>query len=234
MIVTIHQPEHIPWLGFFNKAMNCDCFVILDNVQYRKNYFQNRNQIISSSGEAPMWLSIPVKKGKLSNLISEKEMIFDLTERKNYFKKIEHSYKKYPFYEKYIIELKDIFNNNNKLLSKLNIELIRYFFSLLEIKCDLVTSSNFSLDKKSKGGLITFDICNFLGAKTYLSGISGKDYLDLTPFKKHNINVIFQEFKHPIYNQPNKKFVSHLSILDLLFSHEIDDIIKIIISSYKL
>ena len=61
MIVTIHQPEHIPWLGFFNKAINCDVFVLLDNVQYEKNYFQNRNNIINSSENKNQLITVPVK-----------------------------------------------------------------------------------------------------------------------------------------------------------------------------
>lgn len=57
MVVAIHQPEHLPWLGFFNKMANADEFVILDNVQYRKRYFQNRNKILVNGGGYVYWSS---------------------------------------------------------------------------------------------------------------------------------------------------------------------------------
>ena len=68
MIVTIHQPNFIPWLGFFNKVINCDIFVILDDVEFSKDSFINRNKIRTSEGW--MWLTIPVKM-KLGEKINE-------------------------------------------------------------------------------------------------------------------------------------------------------------------
>tara|TARA_B100001059_G_scaffold231633_1_gene267810 strand:+ start:5584 stop:6288 length:705 start_codon:yes stop_codon:yes gene_type:complete len=234
MIVTIHQPEHMPWLGFFNKAFNCDIFVILDNVQFRKNYFQNRNQIISPCNGNSIWLTVPLIKGSSQDMIYEKQILYDNKFLKKYFKIIEKSYSNYPFYEKYITALKVIFDQETKSISRLNTKLIKYFFEILNIDCDVKVASDLSLPKSESGGIVNYDICNYLGASKYLSGKSGKDYLDLTPFKKNNIEVVFQDFNHPTYNQPGDNFVPNLSILDLLFSHEIDEIKKLIISSYKL
>jgi hypothetical protein len=70
MIVTIHQPEHFPYMGFFQKISIADIFVVLDNVNYRKNYFQNRNKIRSSSGE-DIWLTVPVEKKATSKNIKD-------------------------------------------------------------------------------------------------------------------------------------------------------------------
>ena len=234
MIVTIHQPEHMPWLGFFSKAFNCDIFVILDNVQFRKNYFQNRNQIISPCLSKAIWLSVPLVKGNLKDLICEKRILNEKNTLKTYFSKIEQSYSKYPFYEKYIHNLKKIFELEGESISKLNILLIKYFFEILNIDCDVKVASALSLPKSDVGGIVTFDICNHLDASKYLSGKSGKDYLDLTPFEKNNIEVVFQDFNHPIYSQPGDVFVPNLSILDLLFSHEVDNIKELIKNSYKL
>jgi len=58
MNTAIQQPEHIPWIGFFNKMAQCDLFVYLDNVQFKKRYFENRNKVISN-GEV-LWLTVPV------------------------------------------------------------------------------------------------------------------------------------------------------------------------------
>ena len=73
MKVTIHQPEHMPWLGFFHKISMADVYVALDNVQYQHKYFQNRNKIRDVSGE--IWLNVPVlRKGKRSQLIKDVEI----------------------------------------------------------------------------------------------------------------------------------------------------------------
>ena len=73
MIVAIHQPNYLPWLGYFYKIAKCDMFVLLDNVQYAKNSFINRNKIKTPQGE--LWLTVPVKsKGRFGQLIKEVEI----------------------------------------------------------------------------------------------------------------------------------------------------------------
>ena len=76
MIVGIHQPEYLPWLGFFDKISQSDIFVMLDNVQYEKNYFQNRNRIRIQSGWA--WLTVPVMtKKRSSQLIKDVRIVLN-------------------------------------------------------------------------------------------------------------------------------------------------------------
>ena len=76
MIVTIHQPEHLPWLGYFNKMAKAELYVILDSVQFEKNYFQNRNKILSPNG--PQWIGIPVKNsGHMTNTIASTQIADD-------------------------------------------------------------------------------------------------------------------------------------------------------------
>src|SRR5205823_11747690 len=70
MLVTIHQPEHLPWLGFIDKARQADLLVLLDDVQFRKNYFQNRNRVRAAGG--PVWVTVPVlTKGNADQEIRE-------------------------------------------------------------------------------------------------------------------------------------------------------------------
>ncbi len=70
MKVTIHQPEHFPYMGFFQKMSSADLFVVLDNVNFRKNYFQNRNKIISTNKKEE-WITVPVEKGASSKIIKD-------------------------------------------------------------------------------------------------------------------------------------------------------------------
>lgn len=208
----------MPWLGFFNKADNSDVFVLLDTVQYEKNYFQNRNQIISDKTNNREWITVPVVKGKHTDLICEKQIAFNAKTKNKYLCQIHKAYNSYPFYLDIIGDIENIFDSNDMYLSKLNISLIQYFFNLLGIKCKTLVASDLCLDESSPGGIINYNICKKLGATSYLSGSTGKRYLDETPFRKGNIVVVYQDFTHPKYVQKNQRFVSNLSILDLIFS----------------
>ena len=70
MIVGIHQPQYLPWLGIIDRVLQSDIFVMLDNVPYSKNYFYNRNRIKTANGWN--WLTVPVLfKGKFGTLIKD-------------------------------------------------------------------------------------------------------------------------------------------------------------------
>jgi len=233
MIVTIHQPEHVPWLGFFNKAINCDVFVLLDTVQFEKNYFQNRNQIVSNKKDKREWITVPLKKSKHTDLICEKQLAFDKKTKNRYFQQIERAYKLRPYYS--LIEpIKDIFETEQSSLSGLNVALIRYFFNILGIKCRLILSSEIDLQPSYPDPEVNFDICKKLNATVYLSGKSGKDYLDTTKFVNNNISVLYQNFVHPVYVQSGADFVPNLSIIDLLFSLNASSCFDIIKKGYRI
>jgi hypothetical protein len=233
MIVTIHQPEHMPWLGFFNKAINCDIFVLLDTVQFEKNYFQNRNQIASNKEDKREWITVPLKKGKHTDLICQKELAFNKKTKRKYFQQIDRAYKLRPYYF-LVNSIKEIFDTEENSLSNLNIALIRYFFNLLDIKCKLILSSELGLEVSRPGGGINFDICKKLNATAYLSGKSGRDYLDTTKFLDNNISVLYQNFVHPVYAQSDEDFVPNLSVIDLIFSLNVSSCFDIIKKGYRI
>ena len=113
MVVTIHQPEHLPWLGFFNKMANADELVILDNVQYRKRYFQNRNKIIVNGTDA--YIGIPVKlENYRKKTIVDMEIFSDneVPWKNKYLKTIEYNYKHHPFFWKYFSFFEDLLEKN--------------------------------------------------------------------------------------------------------------------------
>lgn len=218
MILTIHQPEHLPWLGFYNKMSTADEFVILDGVQFRKNYFQNRNQIMGTNGK--QWITVPVE---LSGHSSERICDIKIANSKNpkwkekYLRTIEFSYKKHPFFDNIYPEFSQIIMNGNELLSDLNIEIIRFFCDKLAIHPKFTQSS-----KMEATGLkndLILNLCKEMNADTYVAGPSGRDYLKLEDFKKAGIEVVFNDFVHPSYNQKGvNNFVPYLSVLDLLMN----------------
>lgn len=217
MNVTIHQPEHIPWLGFFHKINMADVYVVLDNVQYRRRYFQNRNKIRTKDGY--QWMTVPLEKEDRDELLIKDARIAneDLKWKKRNIENIYHNYCKTPYFKYYWDEFKDIYSKDYLLLAELNFALLSFFFKKLGIKREIQLTSTLNVSG-DKGDLI-LNICKALNAETYISGISGKEYLDLKLFHDASINVVFQEFHHPIYKQLHEPFIPCMSVIDLLFNH---------------
>jgi len=213
--VSIHQPEHLPWLGFIHKVMSVDEFVLLDNVQFNKNYFHNRNKIKTSQGW--QWLTVPIKKKRNHQNINEVEISYEQDWQLKNLKSIKSSYAKAKYFSQYSKDFKDIYQTKFKLLRDLNIELIKFIFKKFGLNTKIHIASEL-IDKSEKTELL-LSICQKLGADVYLSGISGKDYLDVFKFKKANIKVEFQNFEHPIYQQMHGPFVPEMSSIDLLFNY---------------
>lgn len=216
MIVTIHQPEHLPWLGFIHKAAQADCLVILDNVQFRKNYFQNRNKVRTASGFS--WVTVPVQKSSLNSLINEIKIDNKHRWREKCWKTIYYSYVKASFFENYSNLFESIYFKNWDYLAELNLEIIQNLLKFFDVKTELVIASHIG-DISGKSDDLLLSICKKLGAGEYVSGISGKDYLDVEKFEQAGIKVSFQEFYHPIYQQCHEPFMPCMSSMDLLFNY---------------
>lgn len=214
MHITIHQPEHMPWLGFFHKINMADIYVVLDNVQYRKNYFQNRNKVRTANGW--IWITVPVSRS-IETLI--KDVTIDTNQRwiKKWRDTIFYNYKKSPFFEQYFDRLKILINEHWEKILDLNVALIRLLCNFLDIKTKFILASE--LNVCGKGSDLLLAICKKLDAERYLSGISGKEYLRVDDFAREGIKVEFQEFHHPIYNQLYEPFTPCMSIIDLLFNY---------------
>jgi hypothetical protein len=212
--IAIHQPEHMPWPGFFNKIKNVDIFVLLDDVQYRKNYFQNRNKILDVNFK-DKWITIPVEKQNIIEKINKKKIFYseDCKSIDKIFNILDGSYKNAKFYSLYRDDLYGIYNKRFEYLSELNIAIIDYLKKILNIKTKLIKSSDLNYSG-SKSDLI-LSICKSLNAKEYLSGISGIEYLNIKEFEKSNIDVTFQKYKFPQYLSGLK--VPNLSVVDMIF-----------------
>jgi len=216
LIVAIHQPEHTPWLGFFDKMRQADMAVLLDNVQFRKNYFQNRNRIRTQQGWT--WLTVPVlAKGKSGQLIQDTQINNTVNWQSKVWKSIFYAYNKAPFFDQYSSFLKQVYDKLWTHLADLNEEIIRYIAQELGIQAKVIKASTLGTTGRSTDLLL--EICQKVNADVYLSGISGKGYLEETKFTEQGIKVIYQEFYHPIYKQMYEPFIPCMSIIDLLFNH---------------
>jgi hypothetical protein len=217
MIVAIHQPEHLPWLGFFDKLRQADLFVLLDTTQYAKDDFQNRNRI--RAGGAPAWMTVPVyTRGASHQLITEVQVCNDQNWRGRCWGLLRTHYRKAPYFTAHAPFFEALYARTWTHLVTLNASLIEYLAEQFGLHTRVVRASE--LDVWEHGGTATnLAICRRVGATTYLSGPHGRDYLDESAFNQYGINVQYQEFRHPVYSQVGQGFFPRLSAVDLLLNH---------------
>ncbi|MFH0880751.1 MAG: WbqC family protein [Lentisphaerota bacterium] len=213
----IHQPQFLPWLGYLHKISSVDVFIFLDNVQFKKNEFQNRNKI-AVNGEAK-WLTVPVSFHFGDALNGTAAPDFAQAGRK-LVQTLEHSYGKTPFFNAYFEGLKPLLLRDWDNLAELNQATVEWLLGCFGITTRLLTASqlpSFSPERTKR----LVEMCRHVGADTYFSGVGAKEYLDLSAFEKEGLRVEFQHFEHPVYPQFDKAgsagFLSHLSAVDGLF-----------------
>jgi hypothetical protein len=218
MIIAIHQPNYLPYLGFFDKMKRSDIFVIYNNTQFEKADFQHRNRIRIYHGWK--WLTVPVEKKRI--LINEIRIKNEVATWKGvkwaeaHLKDIRDNYKDTPYYSTYEEEIKRIYGKMYDKLIDLNMVLINFLKDAFDINTEIVQSSDFGFKSKSTERLV--DIVEVLEGDEYLSGPKGGDYLDVSLFEKKGIKVIFQDFKHPVYKQRYEGFVPNMAAIDALFN----------------
>lgn len=221
--ITIHQPEFLPWLGFFDKISQADLYVVLDNVQFEKNYFQNRNKIRISNGWT--YISVPIDKSTLTKNIKDVKIAYLPKWKQKAEKTITQNYRKAAFFEQFAPDLFNILHKNQAFLMSLNIEIIQFLFSAVKIKTPLIFASDIS-NTNLKSTNLLLDICKNTGADIYLSGPSGRDYLETEKFSE--IALKFHSFTHPTYQQQFADFLPYMSGIDLLFNYGADNFMKIV------
>jgi WbqC-like protein family len=212
--VTIHQPEHLPWLGFFAKAASADQLILLNTVPYRHGYFQNRNRL-SHDGK-PTWLTVPVRhRGHLSKPIRE----IEIDERgrrwrRQYLGRLEDALRNAAHAEDVLMPLTRIIEQASGELCDLNLRIIGLLSELLDVQTPAKLASELDVGGSSTDLLV--GLCERTGADVYLSGPSGRDYLDLEHFRRRAIAVEYFRFAHPNYPRGREPWMEGLSSVDLI------------------
>jgi hypothetical protein len=215
-VVTIHQPNYLPWLGFFAKAKRSDVFVILDTVEYSKNSVINRNKIRIKDGWC--YLTIPVEKKYHEALIKDVALPSDGKWQKNHWATIEANYGKAEFFTSHRDFFKGTYEKDYRFLHEINTDIIKYLMECFRIHPQLVKASELGIDPSLKKTDLLLDILKKTGASKYLSGPSGKDYLEEGKFEKEGVSLEYFSYPHPEYKQRYQGFVPNLSAIDLLFN----------------
>lgn len=215
MIVAGHQPNYLPWLGFFDKMRRSDVFIIEDNVQFERQGFTSRNRIMTAGGVR--WLSVPVEHANKPLLINEIKIANEGEPDwgNRHWLTLKHNYCRAPYWSEFSDFFESTYQHEWPLLFDLNIHLIKGIMGFLKIDRPLVLSS--SLDAKGKKNELIIAQCKQLGANIQLAGNGCKDYIDNKRFEQEGIELIFQDFSQPVYTQTFKGFAPNLSVVDYLF-----------------
>lgn len=216
--VAIHQPNFLPWPGYFHKLLNCDVFIFLDDAQFpRGKSYVSRVPVKSPCG--PLWLTIPVQgKGDFSP-IKNTAMVEPEKWRNKHLKTLRACYARAPFFQEYFPLVQRAYNQAHRLLADFNISLITGLADTFSCPARMVRSSGLVLDYDGTlDHLVKLVKC--LGGTRYLTG-TGRGtlrHLDQSAFAREGIEVVFQSFVHPEYPQLWGKFIPNMSIADMIFN----------------
>ena len=224
MIVSVHQPNYLPYLGFFDKMMKADIFVIYDDAQFSKGDYHHRNKIRIHNGWK--WLTVPVEKKRVP--INEIRIKNEVTHLKGiewtdvHLRIINDNYENSTYYGDYLKKIKNIYEKKFDMLFDLNLSLIMLLkkaFNIntkIEFSSKLIDSGKVNPESMSSERLL--EIVEAVGGDIYLSGHMGRDYLNNSLFKENRINIEFQDYKHPFYEQQYSDFIPNMSAIDALFN----------------
>ncbi len=217
LTVACHQPNYLPWLGYFDKMAKADVFVYLDDVQMlRGRGWENRNRV--RRGEDWIWLTVPVKrKGRGLQALNMVEIDHATSWIDKHLESLRHAYSRTPFFESHRQALEQIYAARPDRLVDLNLALIEYGRAQWGLTGRVVLSS--SLGVTTTGSARLMNIVAGLGGDTYLSGGGDDGYLDPGLFSAEGVGVLKQNFQHPSYPQHgHDAFLSGLAFLDALFN----------------
>lgn len=213
MIMGMIQSNYLPWRGYFDFIDDCDLFVFYDDVKYTHKDWRNRNRIKTENGL--LWLSVPVihdSSTKLENAYID----YSKNWINKHIRNIKQSYQKCKYFDDYAEELFYIISSRYETISRLNIKLIYWMMSKLDIVTLTRMSSEFSIegDKYDR----PLKILQHLGAKTYISGPQARPYTDQNAYQESGIELLYKSYDYRKYPQLYGEFENSISVIDLLFN----------------
>ena len=213
MKVGIIQSNFLPWRGYFDFIRETDLFIIHDDLQYTKGDWRNRNKIKTPRGVE--WITVPVHYHHTGQLIEETRIDYSTPWASKMLNKIRESYRRSPCFEPYFSELADLLNEPAASISDLNLRLIHWVCSRLEIDTPIQLSRDYNPKGTKTERLI--GILQDAKATAYLSGPAAQVYLVPELFEQAGIQLEYKQYEYPEYDQLYPPFESKVSVIDLLF-----------------
>lgn len=217
IIVSCHQPNFFPYLGVFDKIRQSHIFVVLDNYQFEKGTWGNRNRIKIAMNSQAKWLTVPIIKGQSFRPINEILVANNIDWKKRHLNILRENYKNADYFDEYFPVIKEkVYGIESEKLIDYNLATCQIFLEIFNIKVDFVLVSKLKIPSDLSATDKLIEISKAVGADIYLSGLSGKMYLDEAKFKEIELRI--HDFKHPIYKQLGIGFLKNLSAIDYLFN----------------
>lgn len=214
-LCAIHQPHYLPWPRYFDKIARADVFIFLDDVEFTKNGWQNRNRLKGPQGA--FLVTVPVhhrQHQKISDVVIAGDHW-----RRSHFQSLRTSYGKTAGYPRLERAVGDTLSHAWRSLADLDVALTMALLGLLGISTPCVRSSE--LDTPGSASLRLARLCRAVGATTYLSGaFAASAYLDPSVLAREGVGVRYHDWAAPRYRQahPGTGFIPELSVIDLLAS----------------
>jgi len=214
--VVIHQPDFLPYLGFFHRFLSADEFIVLDHVQFVSSSrgWTHRDKIKTPAGER--WLSLSVNKAPRGTPINKIELSRSVDWVRDNLNLLKQNYRAAPFFEEVFPLIVAMYDEPPRLMVDFNMRSIELLMDLLDVRLPWVCSS--TLQPRGSSNELLVDLLGKVGATHYLSGSGARDYMQPEKFACSGIEVVWQQFTQPVYPQQFGAFVPHLSSLDLLFN----------------
>lgn len=233
MKVGIMQPYLFPYIGYWQLIYAVDRFVILDDVNYIKRGYINRNSILLNG--KPYKFTIPIKQASQNRLIMDTKLYFEEKEKKKFLITISNAYKKAPFYQKVMPLIENIILNSQDDLTDYIQNNLEVVMKYLEIETELYRSSLIKKDNTLHAQDRIIEICKKLQGDTYINPSGGRKLYDDNTFKRENLTLYFLDTdrKSIIYNQGKNEFCENLSIIDVLMFNDVKSI-KQFLKQYSL
>ncbi|MEK9285549.1 WbqC family protein [Bradyrhizobium sp. ISRA442] len=214
---VIHQPDFLPYLGFFERLLHADVFVLLDQAQYvdsTSRSWTHRDKIKTPQGAR--WISLSIRSAPRDTPINQIELSDQVDWRRNNLNLLRENYRKAPFFDEIFPRLEQLYARTDRRLADFNRASIELLLELFDVRVEIVTASSLGVSGKNNDLLV--DILGKVHADRYLSGVGARAYFRPEPFANAGIEVLWQEFQHPAYPQLHGDFIPYLSSIDLLLN----------------
>lgn len=217
MTVVIHQPDFLPWIGFFHRLLKADLYVALDHAQFvsgTSRSWTHRDRVKTPTG--PRWLSLSVRKAPLGTPIRDTLLAPDGAWREANLNLLRESYRAAPYFSDIFPRIEALYGVRHQRLVEMTLASIDLLAELLDVRIERKLSSN--LDPCGSSNEMLVDLLLKCRAERYLSGQGARAYFDPAPYARAGIQVEWQDFAHPVYPQLHGEFVPMLSAIDMLFN----------------
>ena len=212
--ICIHQPDFVPYLGFFHRLLLSEHFILLDDVQFIRRGWQHRDRIKGRNGS--VWLTLSLRKGDYHQRINEVELSGDSKWIDDNLNLLRECYGKAACYSEVFPRVEAIYQAGHRLMIDFNCALLDVAMDYFDISIPISRASDYAIKATSSARLLA--LVQVEKGDTYLTGTGSRDYLDEDIFRAAGIQVRWQSFKHPVYPQLYDGFEPMLSCLDVLFN----------------